>query len=338
MPRASRVKPTAAQLRILERWGRGGSTPFRLVFRAKIVLLASQGRSNRDIARRLRINPFTVARWRSRFLLLGLEGIAHETPRLGSPPPLPKELVETILNKTRYECPPGQSHWSTRSLARAVGVSHTTIRRIWKAYRIRPPRSRVARLGRRLKVRGASMDMLGVFVNPPCRAVAISFFDPQTGERRPPVSPASGGNGGPSAGHRPWLEDLAVSLNLLDAPGLRGSSRRLLDQEFLSFLRSVYERRRGGEQVHLWTAADSSEIPRSLDRFLHRHPEFSARFDSGGASLPRTVIRWIGDVSLKELTDASPASLPHLRTAVEQWAREDGGGSRPFAWTREDHG
>jgi hypothetical protein len=178
------------------------------------------------------------------------------------------------------------------------------------------------------------MDVVGVYVNPPSRAVAISFLDQDGVGPRPAEDHTLPALREGPGGRRPWMTDLVTSLNLLDSSELKGSARRLLDQEFLSFLHSVLERRHGREQIHLWAATDSTEVPPSLSRFLHRHPEFSARVEQGNAPLRDTVVEWIGDVAVRESTVGSPASLPLLQTAVERWAREAADGPRPFAWTR----
>lgn len=335
MSKAPRLTLTEEQQQLLEKWSRGGSTPYRLVLRSQIVLLAAQGCSQRSTARRLRINPITVARWRSRFLLFGIEGIRHEAPRLGSPPPVSGRLVRTILRKTLFERPPHASRWSTRSLARAVGVSHSTVRRIWKAYDVRPPRSRVGMLARDLRFRPKSIDVVGVYVNPPQRAVAISLRN----EDGPRPEQPTGGHASPSPPHdrmgTSWMDDLTTTLNLLDHHELKGSAHRLVDREFLSFLHSVQERRQAREQIQLLAESAASAPPVPLTRWLQRHPEFSARVSVGNASLRQIVVDWFGDDSTRRPADNPPSSLPRLRTAVERWVHETSNGPRPFAWTRE---
>ncbi|MGA7649394.1 MAG: helix-turn-helix domain-containing protein [Thermoplasmata archaeon] len=338
MSQAPRLTLTENQQQLLEKWSRGGSTPYRLVVRSKIVLLAAQGGSNRSIARRLRINPITVTRWRSRFRLLGIEGIRHEAPRLGSPPRVSKEVVRTILHKTLFERPPQPSRWSTRSLARAVGVSHSTVRRIWKAYDVRPSRSRVATLARDPRFHPKSIDVVGVYVNPPQRALAISLRDDEgprakkpTGRRAPP-SPRSVSRGSP------WMVDLVTTLNLLDNHELKGSAHRLLDREFLSFLHSVQRRRQGREQIRLFAVSAGGGTLVPLTRWLSRHTEFSAQVPVRNAPLQQIVVEWFGDPSSRQTADKPPASLPGLQTAVERWVRETNDQPRPFAWTRKQSG
>lgn len=115
----------------LEKWSRGRSTPHRLVLRSKIVLLASEGKTNKEITNELRTNRVTVGRWRSRFALR-IEGIRRDAPRPGRKPSIPKSLVKKIIDTTLHEKPVGETHWSTRTLAEKLGgkVSHMTVQRV----------------------------------------------------------------------------------------------------------------------------------------------------------------------------------------------------------------
>lgn len=325
---------TEDQQKLLAKWSRGGSTPYRLVMRSKIVLLAAEGCSGRSIARQLHVNPITVARWRSRFLLFGVDGLRHEAPRLGSPPPVSEELVQAILHKTLFERPRRASRWSTRSLGRAVGVSHSTVRRIWKAHGVSPSRSRVATLARDTRFLPMSIDLVGVYVNPPHRAVALSLRNDEAPRPEGPVEGPAPPVSRPVRIGKSWVVDLATTLNLLDDHEFKGSSRRLLEREWLSFLESVHERRQSKEQIQVLAESIGPAIHRPLNRWLQRHPEFSARVREGNTSLRQIVVEWLGETSTHGPADTPPASLPGLRTAVERWVRETADEPRPFAWTR----
>jgi transposase len=335
MSRAPRLSLNESQQKLLEKWSRGGSTPYRLVVRSRIVLLAARGNSNRKIAANLGINPITVARWRSRFLVFGVEGIRHEAPRLGSPPRVSGDVVREILRKTSDERPPPSGRWSTRALARAVGVSHSTVRRVWKAYDVRPARSLVASIARDSRFRRKSIDVVGLYVNPPRRALAISLRDVDPPRSKPPVGGHAAPAFRPAGKGRSWMADLVSTLAMLDDRELKGSSHRHVDPEFLSFLRSVQERRKGSEQIQLFAESAGSDAAVPLTRWLRRHPEFLAESQVGQIPLTRLVVEWFSDASAPVPADIAPASLPGLRMAVEHWARESTDEPRPFAWTRK---
>src|SRR5260370_10966684 len=134
------VRVSAEEKRQLEAYARGRSTPTRLVQRAKIVLLAAEGKENREIAASLGIMRHTVGRWRRRFSQLGLSGIERDAPRPGRLPTLSQDLVMEIVRKTTQETPQDATHWSTRSMAKAIGVSASTVRRVWRRRYPQPPR------------------------------------------------------------------------------------------------------------------------------------------------------------------------------------------------------
>ena len=122
----------------LERWARSGRTPYRLVLRARIVLLAAEGKLNSEIARELRIAPMTAGRWRRRFIAHRVAGIEHDAPRNRRAPSKRDQLADLVMHKTLNERPPHGERWTTRSMAKAVGASHSTIKRIWDASGVRP--------------------------------------------------------------------------------------------------------------------------------------------------------------------------------------------------------
>ncbi len=322
------------QREILERWSRGGSTPYRLVVRSRIVLMAARGFSNRRIARRLRINPITVSRWKARFRLLGPDGLRREAPRLGSPPRIPGETVRRIVERTLYDRPRNGGTWSTRTLARAVGVSHSTVRRVWKSHDIRPPRSPSAVLARDLRYRPLAIDVVGLYVNPPQRALALGVRDAPRGNlesvRRPSrASPSVRVRSGASG-----VPHLLSTLTLLDTGGALGTAVRHQDQEFLSFLHIVRERRQGRERIVLLADSEPPATSVPLARWVRRHPEFTAHLPEEETPLREVVAEWLQSGAFRRPPSGSLESLPGLRAAVERWVRDSRSEPGPFAWTR----
>jgi transposase len=117
----------------LEQWSRGWSIEARLVTRAQIVLAASEGKENKDIASELKIARGTVARWRNRFAESGLAGLEKDAPRGGRPPKARNDLVRRIIEMTTQEKPANATHWSTRTLAEALGTNRSLVNRVWRA-------------------------------------------------------------------------------------------------------------------------------------------------------------------------------------------------------------
>jgi len=126
----------------LERWSRGRSTPAKLVLRSKIVLDAAEDLKNQQIANKFHTRPNTVSLWRNRFATYGIEGIKKDAPRPGRKPRISQEKVNEVIDTTLHTKPKGATHWSTRSLAKKVGVSYVTVHRIWKSHNLKPQGAR----------------------------------------------------------------------------------------------------------------------------------------------------------------------------------------------------
>src|SRR5579864_281715 len=130
---APAITLSSDQQATLEQWARSRSLPARVVERARIVLLAAEGRQDKQIAAAMKITPKKVSRWRSRFLTLGMAGLERDASRPGCCPKITASFVRRVVNMTTRQKPPNATHWSTRSMARAVGISEASVRRIWRS-------------------------------------------------------------------------------------------------------------------------------------------------------------------------------------------------------------
>src|SRR5258708_30543357 len=169
--RSMRVAPPVSlsdeERRQLEQYERGRSTPARLVLRAGIVLLAAEGKQSWDMAVAAGTDGFTVARWRNRFIRLRLRGIEKDAPRPGRLPRFSQEMVLEIVRKTTQELPGNATHWSTRRMAKAVGVSEATVRRIWHQHGLKPHLIRTFKLSNDPRFAEKLEDVIGLYLNPP---------------------------------------------------------------------------------------------------------------------------------------------------------------------------
>jgi hypothetical protein len=219
-------------------------------------------------------------------------------------------------------------------LALEFGVSHSTVRRIWKSHGIRPNRSRLALLAEESQFRPRRINLVGVYVNPPQRAVAISLSD-GSGLPRAGIGTLLSGALGPSSGSpgRPWMQDLVTALNLVDRSESLRTSHRYLDQEFLAFLRSVYERRLKDEKIFVLAEPTEPGFSPHLARWLSRHPKILTERPIGPEAWKQWVAGWIERKSGGPFSEAPPDGLPKLMTAVARWKQVNDDGVRPFAWT-----
>ena len=157
----------------LTTWAHGRSFPLRLVQRAHIVQMAADGTLSQDIARELNISRPTVQLWRERFLALRLVGLEKDAPRPGRIPRIPEKKVRAIVEATLHGKPPNATHWSTRSMAKAHGLSQATIRRIWKQHHLKPHLIKTFKISRDKHFVEKLYDVVGLYLNPPDKSLVL---------------------------------------------------------------------------------------------------------------------------------------------------------------------
>jgi len=170
---APTVVLTAEQREILKQWARSRSLPARQVERARIVLLAAEGRQDLEIAAELRISNQKASRWRKRFLHAGLSGLEKDAPRPGRTPTISAATVQRVIHKTTQEKPANATHWSTRSMAVAVGISEASVRRIWRAHGLRPHLVETFKISNDPQFAEKLEAIVGLYLNPPEHALVL---------------------------------------------------------------------------------------------------------------------------------------------------------------------
>ena len=215
---AASVTLTPEQRSKLEAYARGRSVAQRLVERARIILLAAEGKQNNEIANQLDIGRHTVARWRVRFLNLGVAGLEKDAPRPGRTPTV---NAQEIIQKTTQEKPSNATHWSTRSMARAVGVSEASVRRVWQAHGLKPHRVETFKISRDPHFAEKLDDIVGLYINPPQHAIVLSVDEKsqiQALDRTQPSLPLKRGRGATMTHDykRHGTTTLFAALNVLD--------------------------------------------------------------------------------------------------------------------------
>jgi transposase len=331
---------TPEERRQLVKWSRGRSAPHRLVLRSRIVVLSADGKTNKEIVEELKTNPVTVGRWRSRFALLRIDGISKDAPRPGRKPRIPASIVKKILDVTLHEKPPGETHWSTRTLAEKLDVSHMTVQRVWKAHNLQPHRVRSFKLSRDPRFEEKLVDVVGLYMNPPEKAVVFSFDEkPQTQalERKQAILPMGQDfpEGYPHDYRRNGTVDLFVALNILDGTVVTQFHNQHRHQEFLSFLRVLDGTVPSGVDIHVVLDNLSAHIDDAVDRWMKRHPRFRFHFTPTGSSWLNLVESWLSNLTKKRLRRGSFSSVPALKKAVEEFVEAYNSRAKPFVWTKD---
>ena len=196
---APQVELDADQRSRLEAIVRSRKLPARLIERSRIVLLAAAGCRNKQIAAELNITPEKASRWRKRYLQLGLAGLEKDAPRPGRKPRITAKLVRELIRKTTQQTPPNATHWSTRSMAAAMGISEASVRRIWHAHGLKPHRTATFKLSNDPRLAEKLEDVVGLYLNPPEHALVLSVDEKsqmQALDRTQPGLPLKKGRAG----------------------------------------------------------------------------------------------------------------------------------------------
>lgn len=335
---AQRVVLSPEERAVLEKWARGRSTPQRLVLRAKVVLRAADGVQNNAIATELKTRPDTVALWRKRFHANRLPGIEKDAPRPGRLPEIPPAVVDAILQKTLHEKPRGATHWSTRSLAKEVGVSNATVHRVWKAHRLQPHRVRKFKVSRDPKFAEKVRDVVGLYLNPPEKAVVFCVDEKtqiQALDRTQTILPIRPGL--PESRTHDYRRnghiDLFAALDVLTGKVIIEFHNRHRHKEFLVFLRAIDERVPAELDVHLVLDNLGTHTHDRVKRWLARRPRFHMHFVPTSTSWLNLVERWFGLLTDKRVRRGTFRSVPQLKKAILEFLESYEENPRPFMWT-----
>ena len=321
-------------------WSRGRSTPKRLMDRSRIVLAAAEGKSNKQIATEFDLDQDSVGLWRRRFTLLHLPGIEQDAPRSGRKPRLDLEVAKAIVVKTLRTKPRGQTHWSTRTMAREMGVDHVTVHRIWKQYGLKPHQTQSFKLSRDPRFVEKLVDVVGVYQNPPDRSILFSVDEkPQTQalERTQAILPMGRDwpEGRPHDYRRHGTVDLFAALNPLDGQVITEFHPRHRQKEFIAFLNTLDGKVPPGLQVHVVLDNLGVHKGERTQRWLRRHPRFHFHFTPTSSSWANMVEGWLGQLEQHALARGSFKSVPELKQAIMDFTEESNRVARPWTWTKD---
>src|SRR3954463_6228815 len=276
----SPVALSAAERAQLESWTRRRTSAQALALRSRIVLLAADGRNNIAIARELGIHRNVAGKWRSRFLQDRLDGLVDE-PRPGRPRTITDDQVEEVIVKTLETTPRDATHWSTRSMAREVGLTQSAVLRIWKAFGLQPHRQQTWKLSKDPQFIDKVRDVVGIYLNPPERAVVLCVDEKsqiQALDRTQPILPLLPGTP-ERATHdykRHGTSSLYAALDLTTGKVLGALHRRHRAIEFKKFLKLIDDTVPAELDVHLVLDNSSTHKTPAIRRWLKAHPRFES--------------------------------------------------------------
>jgi transposase len=335
---APRVVLSNEQRTGLEAWTRGRKIPARLVLRARIILLAADGQQDLEIARLLAVVPRTAARWRARFNRDGMAGLEHDAPRPGRTPSISSATVRRVVAKTTQENPPHATHWSTRTMAAAVGISEASVRRIWRRHGLKPHRVRTFKLSRDPRFVEKLEDIVGLYLNPPEHALVLSLDEKsqiQALDRTQPGLPLKKGRAQTMTHDykRHGTTTLFAALNILDGKVLATCMERHRHQEWLKFLRLIDRHTPADKQLHLIVDNYSTHKHPRVQRWASRHPRFHFHFTPTSSSWLNMVERFFRDLTETQLRRGVFTNVQALETTILDYIDQHNRNPKPFIWT-----
>ena len=325
-----------AERETLERWARRPSSSQALALRSRIVLGAAGGEANKDIAARLGCCAATVGKWRGRFALRRLDGLADE-PRPGGPRTISDAQIEEVLIKTLEETPRDATHWSTRSMAAAVGLSQTAISRIWRAFGLQPHRLGEFKVSPDPQFVDKVHDVVGLYLNPP-EAAVVFCVDEKTGvqalDRTAPMLPLMPGS--PQRRTHDYRRcattNLYAALDVASGRVISAMSARHRSEEFRKFLNLINKEVPEHLDVHIVLDNVSTHKSPIIQRWLLRHPRFSFHFTPTYSSWMNLVERWFSELTTKWLHRGAHTSVKDLQDSINTWIDRWNENPKPFTW------
>ena len=337
-PRAVEIALSDAERTQLEAWARRRTSAQALALRSRIVLAAAAGAKNTEIAAALGVSRPMVTRWRARFAAERLDGLVDE-PRPGRPRTISDAQVEQVIIATLERTPADATHWSTRSLARELGLSQSAVSRIWRAFALQPHRAETWKLSRDPLFIDKVRDVVGLYLAPPERAVVLCVdckSQIQALERTAPILPMLPGTPR-RATHdyrRAGTSSLYAALDVATGQVIGALSARHRAIEFKRFLAQLERSVPGDLEVHLVLDNASTHKTPAIRRWLIAHPRFVVHFTPTSASWLNLVERWFAELTTKKLRRSSHRSVRQLNADIRAWIQTWNESPRPFVWTK----
>jgi transposase len=327
-----------SDLQELELWVAAHRTPQQVSQRCQIVLAAARGQQDKVISSELGINFKTVALWRRRFLAEGPDCLWEVAAGRGRKPSLSSKKIKNIMDATTQSTPPGATHWSCRTMAKAHGVSKATVNRIWQSHHLQPHRTKSFKLSRDPNFFDKLTDVVGLYLNPPEKALVLCVDEKsqiQALDRTQPGLPLKKGRCGTMTHDykRNGTTTLFAALEIAQGKVVGQCYARHRHQEFIKFLNRLNQEFPGEVTLHLVMDNYGTHSHPRVQAWLKRHPRFVAHFIPTSSSWLNLVERWFGELTGKRLRRGVFVSVQDLVDAIHQYMAVWNQDPKPFVWT-----
>ncbi|WP_443048341.1 IS630 family transposase [Streptomyces sp. H39-C1] len=322
----------------LEEWVRRRSTPQAWALRCRIVLACAEGVSNKDVAAQLGSTPQAVGRWRARFVQYRIAGLG-DMPRPGGPRTVTDEQVAAVVTRTLESKPKNATHWSTRSMAKEMGLSQSSVSRIWRAFGLQPHRSQTFKLSTDPYFVDKVHDVVGLYLDPPERALVFCVDEKsqiQALDRSQPVLPMMPGVP-ERATHdyvRAGTTTLFAALEVATGKVIGSLHRRHRAEEFKKFLIKLDKEVPADLDVHLICDNYATHKTPAIKKWLLAHPRFQLHFTPTGSSWLNLVERWFAELTNKQIRRGVHKSVQALEKDIRNWIATWNTDPKPYVWTK----
>lgn len=329
---------TEVDREILDRWSRRPKTAQALALRSRIVLRCADGISNKAVAHEVRVTPQTVGKWRSRFLDRGVEGLLDE-PRPGAPRKVSDATIERLIATTLESKPADATHWSTRSMAKATGLSQSMVSRVWRAFALQPHRMETFKLSKDPLFIEKVRDIVGLYMDPPECAMVLCVDEKsqiQALDRTQPMLPMRPGQAERRTHDytRYGTTSLFAALEVATGRIIGALHRRHRSVEFRKFLDRIEGSVPEDLDVHLILDNYGTHKTALIRNWLAKRPRFHLHFTPTGASWMNLVERFFGLITEKQIRRGSHRSTRALEAAIRQHIDIHNQQPKPFVWTK----
>jgi transposase len=335
---AAALTVSPGQREVLEALSLSRTAAHREVQQARALLLAADGVANTQIAARVGVTPTTVRAWRTRFEAQGLTKFAKVAPGRGRKATIPQEVVEKIVDLTQNSTPEGETHWSTRTMAKRVGVSKDTVQRVWSARGLKPHLVKTFKLSNDPRFEEKLIDVVGLYLNPPERSIVLCMDEKssvQALDRTQPSLPMVKGRAATMTHDykRHGTTTLFAALDVLTGKVIGSCLPKHRHSEFLKFLKVIDAQVPKGLEVHLILDNYSTHKHGNVQAWLDKHPRFHLHFTPTSSSWLNLVERWFRELTDKALRRGVFHSVPDLIAAIEAYLDAHNDDPKPFVWT-----
>lgn len=310
-----------------------------IAMRARIVLGCGEGLRNGAVAKKLHITGATVCKWRERFRVNRLEGLLDE-PRPGAPRSITDAQVEQVVTQTLESMPENSTHWSSRLMAKKIGLSQTAIVRIWHAFGLQPHRVENFKFSKDPQFVEKVRDIVGLYMNPPDRAIVLCVDEKsqvQALNRTQPILPLAPGVPARQSHdyERHGVTSLFAALDVVSGVTISNCYRRHRHQEFLRFLNDIDANLPSRFEVHLVMDNYGTHKVRKVKAWLARHPRYHVHFTPTSGSWLNLVERLFAEVTQRCVRRGSHTAVRALEKAMLDYLDRRNRDPKPFVWTAD---